>query len=243
MKVDYVIKVGGSILYDVTSADLLLDMMYKNKEANYVLTVGSGYLGEMYKDFVYSRNNLDIPFDDSVRDYANIQSINATVLASINNNFVVCESKEAIELALEQGKIPIADARGFLNVYRHERNQKSDVRSANICKELGCENLIVVTNVAGIFDTDPNKTVGATQLPMVSAEDLAKMGRTSVDEGLAEKIIEYDLNCCVVGIENLIMNYGKIDSNLIETGTVIKSLGQKGKESEEDGKSRDNWMW
>lgn len=223
MNVDYVIKLGGSLLYDCTTANILLDLIYKNKNANYVITVGSGYIGEMYKDFVYSKNNLNIAFDDSVRDYSNIQSINASILSSLNDNYIVCENKGEIVNALKQKKIPIADARGFLETYRKDSHQKSDVRAANICKSLQCDNLIIVTDVAGIFNSDPKTNQNAKMFEMVTAENLRNMGRTSVDDGLAEKIIEFNLNCCVVGIDNFILNNGRIDENLVKTGTVIKA--------------------
>ena len=170
MNVDYVIKIGGSILYDCSAADLLLDLLYRNKCGNYAVTVGSGYIGEMYKDFVYSQNNLNIRFDDSVRDYANIQSINASILSSINNNFVVCESKEEIDSILRQGKIPIADARGFLPIFRKDAYQKSDVRTANICNALGCKNLIVVTNVSGIFVAGDCRSKAIRQVTTAAAD-------------------------------------------------------------------------
>lgn len=227
MKIDYVIKIGGSILYDCTEASVLLNLLYKNKNANYVITVGSGYIGEMYKDFVYERNDLNIEFNNSVRDYSNIQSINASVLSSINKNYIVCENEEQINYVLKQGKIPIADARGFLDVYRKDLYQKSDVRAANICNYLNCKNLIVITNVSGIYNLDPNVDSNAQKLNWVNAEDLKTMGRTAVDDGLAEKLIALNLNCCVVGIRNLISNMGKIDRKLFATGTIIKSNSQQ----------------
>lgn len=232
MKIDYLIKLGGSLLYDCSLTNILLDQLYNNKQNNIVVTVGSGYLGEMYKDFVYNQNNLNISFNDSLRDYSNIQSINASILSSMNENYIVCNNKDEINCVLKQGKIPIADARGFMSVFRNDKYQKSDARAAHICHHLECENLIIVTNVSGVYDSDPNLNPHATIYPIISAEQLRKIGKTSVDEGVAEQIIEYNLNCCVVGINNLILNYGKIDDNLFSTGTVIKSVEERGKKYE-----------
>ena len=45
------------------------------------------------------------------------------------------------------------------------------------------------------------------------------MGRTSVDPGLADRIEEYNLNCFVLGVDNLI----KIENiNMLESGTKIE---------------------
>lgn len=221
-KVDCVIKLGGSILYNMSSAKKLLDYLDENEKSNLVFTIGSGYLGEVYKEFVITQNGLTIPFANSVVDWANIQSINASILATLSPNYVVCNDPEEVYAALENGKRPIADARGFLDTYKKDINQKSDVRSAHICSKLNCKNLIVVTDVPGIYEEDPRKKPGAHIISLIDAQKLKSMGRTSVDEGLAEKIIEFDLKCYVLGIDNLIINKGMLNEITISTGTVIR---------------------
>ena len=221
MKVDCVVKLGGSLLYDVSLAKKMLDALYDNNSSNIVVTIGSGYLGEVYKKFL-SDNGIEPGYDDSVRDWSNIQSINASIIASINNNYVVCSNLNEIETTLLNEKIPIIDSRAFIDVFKNNQVQKSDVRTASICKYLNCSNLIIVTDVSGIYESDPKKCENAKIIERISAEDLIKLGRTSVDNGLAEKIIEYDLNCYVLGIKNILKYNGKMEEDVLSTGTKIR---------------------
>ena len=139
MKIDCVIKLGGSLLYDVPLAQKMLKVLNDSNNGNIVVTIGSGYLGEVYKQFL-SDNNIEVEYNDSIRDWANIQSINASIIASLNDNYEVCNSIEEINKTILNKKIPIIDARGFLDVYKDNDIQKSDVKSASICNYLKCNN-------------------------------------------------------------------------------------------------------
>jgi len=219
MKLNCIIKLGGSLLYDFPKTKELLKELEKEKNSNIAITVGSGALGEMYKEFISSFSE-QIPFRDSLRDYSNIQSINASILTALNPNFVVCTNDEEIEEVLRKGKIPILDARGFMKVFEKDTYQKSDVRSAHLCNHFHCKNLIIITNVNGIYDKDPNQNETAQRIEKITPEELKKMGRTAVDEGLAEKIEEYDLTCYVLGVDSLVK--GKTKEEIITSGTEIK---------------------
>lgn len=221
MKIDCVIKLGGSLLYDMSLARKMLDAIYENNSNNVVVTIGSGYLGEAYKQFLQD-NNINPKYEDSVRDWTNIQSINASIISSINDNYVVCCNLNEIEITLQNKKIPIIDSRAFMDVFKNNQIQKSDVRTASICNYLNCSNLIIVTDVSGIYESDPKKCEKAKIIEKISAEELKKLGRTSVDEGLAEKIIEYDLNCYVLGIKNILIHNGKMEEEVFSTGTKIR---------------------
>ena len=221
MRVDCVIKLGGSLLYDFSKTKELLKEIYATKNGNLAVTVGSGALGELYKDFISKLAPNEIPFNDSVRDYSNIQSINASIITALNENYIVCETKEDVEKCFESNKIAILDARGFMSAFKDDTFQRGDVRAANLCKYFDCHNLIVITNVNGVYDSDPNKNDNAHLIEKITPEDLKKMGRTAVDNGLAERIEEYDLTCYVIGIDSLLNNKGNIDSTLSE-GTKIE---------------------
>lgn len=221
MKIDCVIKLGGSLLYDIPLAKKMLRVLYESNNDNIVVTIGSGYLGEIYKKFL-SDNNIEPKYNDSIRDWANIQSINASIIASLNNNYEVCNTIKEINETILNNKIPIIDARGFLSVYKNNLIQKSDVKSASICNYLDCQNLIIVTDVSGIYESDPKLNKNAGIIKKISAEELSRLGRTSVDDGLAEKIIEYNLNCYVLGIKNILEYQGKLDEEVFSTGTKIR---------------------
>ena len=219
--IDCIIKLGGSLLYDFEKTKKLLEEIYQDQNYRIAITVGSGMLGELYKGFI---SNLpdEIPFNDSLRDFSNIQSMNASVLTALNPNYIVCVNKQEVEEVLEKGQIPILDARGFMDVFKMDQYQKSDVRSAHLCKYLGCKNLIIITNVNGIYDKDPNKDSNARRIEKITSSNLKKMGRTAVDEGLAERIEDYDLTVYVLGVDQLIKSKGHINQELLKGGTEIE---------------------
>lgn len=219
--IDCIIKLGGSLLYDFSKTKVLLEEIYKNKKGRIAVTVGSGLLGEMYKDFI-SKLDGKIPFNDSLRDYSNIQSMNASVLRTLNENYIVCTNDLEVKKVLLEGKIPILDARGFMDVFKNDKYQKSDVRTAHLCNHFKCKNLIIITNVNGIYDKDPNKDKTAERIKKITSEELKKMGRTAVDEGLAEKIEDYNLTCYVLGVDQLIKSKGNISKELLDEGTAIE---------------------
>lgn len=223
MRLNCIIKLGGSLLYDFEKTKSLLDNLVLESKGNFAITVGSGKLGELYKEFIGSNQ---IPFNDSVRDYSNLQSINASVLASLNSNYIVCENKESVFNALVEGRVPILDSRGFMDVFKDDIYQKGDVRAANLCKYFNCNNLIIVTNVNGIYDKDPNISEDSHIIRRITSSELKKMGRTSVDEGLAERIEDYNLTCYILGVDNLVRNNGNINKEMLESGTVIE-IGEK----------------
>lgn len=221
MSIDHIIKLGGSLLYDFQKTKTLLDAIYHDNKCNIAITVGSGLLGEMYKEFI-SHLDASIPFNDSLRDFSNIQSMNASVLTALNSNYVVCVNKQEVKEILDKGQIPILDARGFMDVFKNDIHQKSDVRAAHLCKHLGCKKLIIITNVNGIYDRDPNKDTAAKIIRKITPMELKRMGRTAVDEGLAERLEDFDLICYVLGVDLLINCKGHIDPKTLSYGTVIQ---------------------
>ena len=222
MKIDCIIKLGGSLLYDFSKAKKLLGKLGEGVEGNFAVTVGSGELGEMYKSFIDGLDSSEISYRDSVRDYSNVQSINASILSALNDKYVVCENDQQVEEVLSHGNIPIIDARGFIDVFRDDIYQKSDVRSANLCNHFNCKNLIIITNVNGIYDKDPNKHCDSHIIEHITVDKLKEMGRTAVDDGLAERIETYDLNCYVIGIDNVVKKNGIVNEDLLNTGTKIE---------------------
>ena len=219
MKLDYIIKIGGSTLYDFKKTKKLLGILESCLEGKFAITVGSGMLGELYKDYIKNLEPDLISFENSVRDFCNIQSINASILSSLNPNYCVCEDMDSVYHTLINRKFTILDSIGFMYAFKNDLYQKGDVRAANLCNYFNCNNLIIITSVSGIYDKDPNENLDSHLFKKITTSELKKMGRTSVDPGLADRIEEYNLNCFVLGIDNLI----KIENvNILESGTKIE---------------------
>ena len=228
MKLDYIIKLGGSLLYDFPKTKKMLQKLIECRAGNFAVTIGSGILGEIYKDYIdkLGEDKKNIIFENSVRDFSSLQSINASILSALNSNYITCTTEEEVQAVLLLGGVPILDSRGFMDVFKDDIYQKGDVRAANLCNYFNCNNLIVITNVDGIYDKDPNKNNDSHIIKKISVDELKVMGRTSVDEGLAERIEEYNLTCYVFGVDGLLKCDNKINHAINETGTIIKESGK-----------------
>lgn len=222
MELDYIMKLGGSLLTDLDKTKILLNRIKNSPNKNIAYTVGSGYLGEVYKKWIKEEHKLSVPYENSIKIWSDIQSINANIVASLNDSFVVCNNQAEMEDALNVKKRPILDATGFHENFTNLKYQTTDVRTAQLCHILGCKNLIIVTDVNGIYETDPKKDNNAKKIMQIKARDLIGMGRTSVDQGLAELLIEYGINAYVIGIDDLANGKGLAKEDIKEKGTIIE---------------------
>lgn len=222
MELDYIMKLGGSLLTDLEKTRILLNRIQKSRNTKVVYTVGSGYLGDVYKQWIKDEHDIDVPFDNSIKIWSDIQSINANILVSLNDSFVVCDNENKVNEALKNGKRPILDAAGFHDYFRNLKYQTTDVRTAYLCHVLGCKNLVIVTDVDGIYETDPKKDSEAKKISQIKAQKLIEMGRTSVDQGLAELLIEYELNAYVIGIDGLVQSKDFSRKTIQDNGTTIE---------------------
>ncbi len=222
MKIDYVMKLGGSLLYDLEKTKSLMSRIEKSSNKNVVYTVGSGYLGEVYKKWVREENGISVPYENSIKIWSDLQSTNANIIASLNHNFVVCDNEEDIQVALNNSQRPIIDARGFHDEFKGLKYQTTDVRSACLCNKLNCKNLIIVTDVNGIYSGDPKKDSNSQRIEVINARELINMGRTSVDKGLAEMLIQYGITGYVVGVDSLVQSKDLSQKETFEQGTIIE---------------------
>lgn len=223
--IDNIMKIGGSILYDMDKTKKLLKIIENSKEHTTAYTIGSGHLGEEYKKWVKDENGISMPFTNSIMAWSNIQSINANIISAINSSFVICQDKKSAEEILADHKRPILDARGFHKYFEDLKYQTTDVRTAKLCHVLGAKNLIIVTDVDGIYTSDPKKNVSSKKIIAIDPEDLMNMGRTSVDKGLAEILIDYDLKCYVVGVDSILASRQVSKDVIKEVGTTIQKKG------------------
>jgi aspartokinase-like uncharacterized kinase len=75
----------------------------------------------------------------------------------------------------------------------------SDSVAAYVAGRLGANKLVLVTDVDGVFSSDPKVDKGAELLAEVSASGLLELGvRTSVDRFLPRLLLKFGLDCFVV---------------------------------------------
>lgn len=219
-QIEYLIKLGGSLLNNLPLYGMLLDKFATSPD-NCVFYVGSGVVGEQIKQWLSGERRVCISKENGFLMTASIHRINALVTSSINKNFVLCQNENDLQLALEEHKKPILDTEAFKSVLNDNSNLKTDYQSAVLCNYFGIKKMVIVTDVSGIYNSNPKTNENASKISYLHACDLEKLKSSCVDLGVAEKLIEGEIECIVIGVEEIlklnITNY----SSIKETGTII----------------------
>ena len=124
-----------------------------------------------------------------------------------------------IKPLLEQGVVPviagffIVDAkRNLISLGRGG----SDITSFLIGKYLNCDEVIIVTDVAGVFSSDPRQVSKAAVIDQISADDLVLLSQTG-----AQVLHPNALRFKTDTFQAKIVHFKKL-GNYIEAGTTIK---------------------
>lgn len=225
MTVDFVVKLGGSLLSDLDKAAQFLRKV-DTVPQDFIFTVGSGPLGDAYKAFDYEART-HMPYHFYVECWSAIQSINARLIASVSKSYSPCRDLGEIEECIAGGTRPVIDAKDFAPYYKQLKYQMSDVRSALVAHLSGCRRLVIFTDVEGIFTCDPRTDTSARKLRFIAANDPILRARTSVDEGLAEYLIKYDITAFVTGIDSYLKSDLAFTEYLQAHSSVITPGGEE----------------
>lgn len=102
----------------------------------------------------------------------------------------------------------------------------SDSIAAYVARRLNADKVILVTDVDGVFTSDPKKHTDAKLMTQLSASELLKFAqRTSVDQYLPKLLLEAQMDCCVVNgahperIEAILDGQSTV-CTLVKSGTV-----------------------
>lgn len=219
-QIEYFIKLGGSLLNNLPSYSMLLDKLTMSSD-KCVFYLGSGVVGEQIKQWLSGEKSVCISKENGFLMTASIHRINALVTSSINKNFVLCQTEDELQMALEENKKPILDTEGFKSVLPDNSNLKTDYQSAVLCNYFGIKKMVIVTDVNGIYNFNPKTNENANKISYLHACDLEKLNSSCVDFGVAKKLIEGEIECIVIGMEEIlklnITNY----SSMKEKGTII----------------------
>lgn len=196
MTVDYVIKLGGSLLNEITAARPFVAKLADTR-ARCVFTVGSGPLGESFAALELEQQT-GLPFDLSVECWAALQSINARLLCAMSDRLVLAPDYTSASRG-QADRHAIIDAFPLAVRFAHLPYQTADVRAVQIAHDLGCDTLVVFTDVNGVYLTDPKLDTGVEPLRSIPASHPLLREQTSVDQGLAELLIAYGITAYVAG--------------------------------------------
>ena len=203
-EIDYIVKIGGSVLYSISKTKKLLDKLAEIGES-VAFYVGSGAIGEEVKRIVNLEDkNIVFTKENGFLLTSSIHKINALILCSLNDSFFLCYGKEECLAGISNNCKPILDTEGFSVVLADAESLQTDYQAALLCKYFDVKKLVIVTDVNGIFPTDPKINIGVERIKNISTKELMELGKTSVDLGVTKIIDECNMECIVVGCDEII---------------------------------------
>jgi len=194
-----VLKVGGSLADNLANLARLCRELSALAEDHRIAVVPGG--GE----FADTVRKLDKKYklSNTVAHKMAILAMDqyGLLLSNITPNSYVSYSPEEIVNSAE-GTLPIILPSKLLfreDPLKHSWNVTSDTIAAYFAQVLHAENLILVTDVDGIFPEDPKKNLDAKLVTELNAEELLRWNkRTSVDKTLPKMLLEANRDCHVV---------------------------------------------
>lgn len=221
----YYLKIGGSLMENISRLKHFLEKLIVIFGDSFIVNVGSGYLGEMYKQWVSVETEIETTYDVSVENWAMIQLINANIITTLNKNYIIGSSSEEIKQILRNKKVAIINPVSFSKELAGLKLNTSDLKAAHLCYKFNCTELLIFTDVDGIYSEDPNASSTAQKISMITSDQLSKMGKTSVDAGIAELITKYHMKCRVCGVEEFLSASVTNLEEFLKCGTVISEGG------------------
>jgi len=200
-KVDYVIKFGGSILsdYDVFKNIIKEIETLANEGVSFLIIPGGGPTDNTIEEL-----DKYYKFQPSTHHRACAKAQDQTGLMisdkRISNKFEACESFEDVEVAIQNEMIPVllpSEIIFMLNPFEKIWDITSDAMSAWFAWLIKCNELIVLTNVDGVFKdaqiNDSNKLIEE-----ISATILCEYGHTAIDACTAPFLKHNNINAWVL---------------------------------------------
>jgi aspartokinase-like uncharacterized kinase len=197
--VDAVVKVGGSLAEEPEQLTALCGKLSELAgKCGLVVVPGGGRFADVVRD-------LDKRFSlsSSIAHRMAILGMDqfGMLLAQITANSCVTYSLDDVKQLSETEAAPIFLPSRLLfreNPLKNSWDVTSDSIAAYVAGRLEAAKLVLVTDVDGVLTEDPKRNADAVLIERLSAEELVKLGRTSVDCFLGELLLESSFDCYVV---------------------------------------------
>ena len=188
---EWVVKLGGS-LFPEDAINVCKALIGKNA----MVICGGGDLANKIREY-----DASIKFSDTAAHKTAIMCMDilGMLVADKVDDAEVVYSIEDAKKAVDNCKLPVllpSRLFEYLDPLEHSWNVTSDSISVYMAWLLKSK-ILIVTNVDGIYDTNPSRD-GAKLLKSINAKKLLNFGETSVDENLPELLLKYKLDCYVV---------------------------------------------
>ncbi|WP_365907203.1 delta 1-pyrroline-5-carboxylate synthetase [uncultured Methanobrevibacter sp.] len=188
---EQVVKIGGSLFpeHAISLADKL-------KGTNSMIILGGGEFANLIRKY-----DLDYHFSDEISHNTAIECMG--ILSKLVNDKVkstkLAYTLEEAKEIVNSGFTPIFIVSDFLrneDPFECSWEVTSDSIAAYVAHSLNA-NLLIVTNVNGIYTREPNEE-GSEFINVIDAKKLLTFDETSIDLMLPSLLLEFGSNCFVV---------------------------------------------
>ena len=195
-----IVKIGGSLTLQAEKLrSLCAKLTVLSHKCRVVVVPGGGEFADVVR-------NLDSRFHLSphLAHRMAILGMNqyGLLLADLLPGSRLVEKFEDVQEVLDSGRLPIflpASSLSFDCALENSWDVTSDSIAVYIAAKLSVQKVILVTDVDGVFSSDPKKFSGAKLIRQLSARDLLEMHeRTSVDKFLPKLLLQVQIECFVV---------------------------------------------
>lgn len=184
-----IIKLGGSLTKDKKILeDLCMEIENLSKNFDILIVPGGGEFADLVR-------NYDEKFK-LTKEISHKMAILAMdqvgfLISGFLKNYVFIDDLDELKNYKTKNKVKIFIPSKFLfEVPESELNPSWDITSDSIsaytAKKLGAEKLIILTDVCGLYDSDPNKTKDAKLIKKIKLKEIKKFPSTCVDNKFHE---------------------------------------------------------
>ena len=191
MVIKQVVKIGGSLF-----PDYAIDLAKKLKNTSSVIVLGGGEFANLIRKYDASQK-----FSDETNHWTAIDCMD--IIAELVNDKVestrLAYSIDDVNEIANEGFTPIFAVSKFLrdeDPFECSWDVTSDSIAAYVAHLLNA-NLLIVTNVNGIYTREP-KEDGSTFISKIDATKLLTFQESSVDAMLPSLLLKFGTNCYVV---------------------------------------------
>jgi aspartokinase-like uncharacterized kinase len=195
-----VIKVGGSLAEQPAALRALCNRLGEIAEKHSIVVVpGGGEFADVVRELDQRyRLSSDVSHRMAILGMDQFGLLLSQVIPKSCATYLLADVKQLSEVRV----VPIFLPSRLMfqeDPLEHSWDVTSDSIAAYVANRLRACKVILVTDVDGIFTSDPKKQTGAKLLEKMSASELLKMAeRTSVDKFLAKLLLKARMHCYVV---------------------------------------------
>jgi aspartokinase-like uncharacterized kinase len=198
--VEAIVKVGGSLAEDPASLRTLCQELSMLAKTHRILVVpGGGKFADVVREF-----DQKFSLSNTIAHKMAILAMDqfGLFLSNITPSSHVAYALKEAERLSGAGMLPILLPSRLM--FRRDPLERSwdatsDSIAAYVARVLHAKKLVLVTNVDGIFTSDPKEDLNARLIGKLSAKELLSWNkRTSVDKLLPKMLLRTRLDCYVV---------------------------------------------